>query len=163
MLLMLFLQLRIYQDIIDKNNDKLIYIGSKHPINQVYKHLQGICQTKRNNQELIMPMPCAKHLLGNVFQANKSWWYSYRKLIFEKVEAPCNWSNRLPIHGKGYLFLIMTLFNCLESIQSRIEPSFCFTNNIGAPHGDTLGWINLLSSKSWSCTFSSRNSNGAIL
>ena len=42
-------------------------------------------------------------------------------------------------------------------------PSFFFTNNTGAPHGDKLSHINPLSTKSCSWVFNSFSSAGAIL
>ncbi|KAJ0439109.1 hypothetical protein HanHA300_Chr16g0621591 [Helianthus annuus] len=41
-------------------------------------------------------------------------------------------------------------------------PSFFFTNNTGAPHGETLGLMNPRSRSSCNCSFNSFNSNGAI-
>ena len=43
-----------------------------------------------------------------------------------------------------------------------IVPSFFFTNYTGAPHGELLGLIKLLSSNSCNCSFNSFNSVGAI-
>src|SRR3954470_15596926 len=43
-----------------------------------------------------------------------------------------------------------------------MEPSFFFTNNTGAPHGETLGRMNLFSSNSSNCFFNSANSDGDI-
>src|SRR3954463_5389225 len=43
-----------------------------------------------------------------------------------------------------------------------MEPSFFFTSNTGAPHGETLGRINFFSSNSSNCFFSSANSDGDI-
>ncbi|KAL4585017.1 hypothetical protein LXL04_009630 [Taraxacum kok-saghyz] len=45
----------------------------------------------------------------------------------------------------------------------RKEPSFFFTNNIGAPHGEKLGLINPLLNSSWSWLESSCISEGASL
>src|SRR3954467_10183390 len=47
-------------------------------------------------------------------------------------------------------------------MHSLIEPSFFFTSNTGAPHGETLGRINFFSSNSSNCFFSSANSDGDI-
>ncbi|MCI40278.1 hypothetical protein A2U01_0061511, partial [Trifolium medium] len=44
-------------------------------------------------------------------------------------------------------------------MHKRIIPSFFFTNNTGAPHGDTLGRINFFSSSFSSCFFNSFNSD----
>ena len=43
------------------------------------------------------------------------------------------------------------------------EPSFFFTNNTGAPHGEILGLMKPLSRRSFNCSFNSFNSAGAIL
>src|SRR3954463_7375897 len=43
-----------------------------------------------------------------------------------------------------------------------MEPSFFFTSNTGAPHGETLGRINFFSSNSSNCFFSSANSDADI-
>jgi len=40
-----------------------------------------------------------------------SWWYPDLTSILEKTHAP--WSNKSLICGKGYLFLMMILFNYL--------------------------------------------------
>lgn len=40
----------------------------------------------------------------------------------------------------------------------KISPLNFFTNNTGALHDKTLGWINFFSSKSSSCFFNSLNS-----
>src|ERR1044072_475250 len=42
-------------------------------------------------------------------------------------------------------------------------PSFFFTNNTGAPHGDTLGLTNFFSSKYSNWLFNSANSDADIL
>ena len=43
------------------------------------------------------------------------------------------------------------------------EPSFFFTNNTGAPHGEILGLMKPLSTRSFNCSFNSLSSAGAIL
>src|SRR3954466_1231820 len=43
-----------------------------------------------------------------------------------------------------------------------MEPSFFFTNNTGAPHGETLGRMNFFSRNSSNCFFNSANSDGDI-
>src|SRR2546430_5066441 len=47
-------------------------------------------------------------------------------------------------------------------MHSLIIPSFFMTNNMGAPHGDTLFSMNFNSINSSSCTLSSTNSAGDI-
>ena len=47
-------------------------------------------------------------------------------------------------------------------MQSRMLPSFFFTNNTGAPQGETLGLMKPLSSSSCNYAFNSLNSAGAI-
>ena len=48
-------------------------------------------------------------------------------------------------------------------MHNRIVPSFFLTNKIGAPHKDTLGRMNPLSTNSCNWTFNSFNSIGVIL
>ena len=43
------------------------------------------------------------------------------------------------------------------------EPSFFFTNNIGAPNGEILGLMKPLSRRCFNCSFNSLSSAGAIL
>ena len=47
-------------------------------------------------------------------------------------------------------------------MHRRIDPSFFLTNNTGAPQGDTLGRIKLLSNRSCSCDLSSFSYAGAM-
>lgn len=69
-----------------------------------------------------------------------NWWYPNHKFILEKIYSPCNWSNKLSIFGSGYLFLIITLLSCQQSMHNLSDPSFFFSNSSGVPHGETLGW-----------------------
>ena len=68
---MLFHRLRVDQNIIDENNDKLIYVGYEYPIHQVHEHLWGIGQTEWHNQKLIMVIIRTKRCLWYIFRANK--------------------------------------------------------------------------------------------
>ena len=60
-----------------------------------------------------------------------------------------------------YLFSTVTLSNPRQSIHNRIELSFFFTNNTGAPHDVTLGRMNPQSRNSSSCSFNCLSSVGA--
>ncbi|MFS7970995.1 hypothetical protein Hanom_Chr09g00827531 [Helianthus anomalus] len=46
-------------------------------------------------------------------------------------------------------------------MHKRIDPSFFFTNRIGAPQGEELGWMKPFSSNSSNCVLSSFISVGA--
>ena len=70
MLIMLFCRLQVDQNIIDENNDKLIYIGCEYLIHQVHQHRRGISQTEWHNQKLIMPIPSVESCLQHIFRTN---------------------------------------------------------------------------------------------
>ncbi|MFS7912357.1 hypothetical protein Hanom_Chr02g00129051 [Helianthus anomalus] len=67
MLLMISSRLRIYQNVINENDDELIQIRLADPIHQVHENSQSISQTEWHDCELIMPIASAERCLGNIF------------------------------------------------------------------------------------------------
>ena len=50
---MIFLTLRVYENVIDEHYHKLVQIIHEHTVHQVHKEGWRICQTKGHNCELI--------------------------------------------------------------------------------------------------------------
>ena len=53
MLYMIFLTLRVYENVVDEHYHKLVQIIHEHTVHQVHKEGWRICQTKGHNCELI--------------------------------------------------------------------------------------------------------------
>ena len=50
---MIFDCLRVYQDVVQKDNDKVVQVIGKYVVHQVHKLRRGIGDSKRNNKELV--------------------------------------------------------------------------------------------------------------
>ena len=85
---------------------------------------------------------------------------TWPQVIFWKVTRSLELIKPIINPRSGYLFFIVTLFNCRYWIH--IWREFFFTNSTGAPHGDILGLIKPLSTKSLSWGFNSFNSAETI-
>jgi dynactin complex subunit len=67
MLLMLFFTLRVDQNVINENHDKLVQLRHEYEVHQVHKMCRSIGESKRHNQILIQPIPGGECSLRNVF------------------------------------------------------------------------------------------------
>ena len=67
MLFMLFLILRINKNFIKENKNKHFQIPAEDTIHKAHKCSWCICETKWYHYKLIMPIPCSKGFLMNVF------------------------------------------------------------------------------------------------
>lgn len=65
--------------------------------------------------------------------------YVYLKSIFENLNVQFNSAIKLFICGRGYLFLIVTLFNCRRSMYIIMLSLFFLKIKIVEPHGEALG------------------------
>ena len=88
---------------------------------------------------------------------------SRSEINFQETGGTIKLIKRSYILGKGYLFLMVTLFNWRQSIHILRELSFFLANKTGAPQGEKLGQMKPLSNSSLNCSFNSNNSSCAIL
>ncbi|BAU03550.1 hypothetical protein VIGAN_UM151100 [Vigna angularis var. angularis] len=65
---MLFSTFGIYENVINKHNDKLIQAGSKYPIHIIHKNCRSICNSKWHHHILIMPIARPKSCLLHIFR-----------------------------------------------------------------------------------------------
>ena len=63
---MIFYCLRIYQNVIQEDNDKVVQVVSKYVIHQVHKLCQGIRDSKRNDKELVEAPTSFERCLRNI-------------------------------------------------------------------------------------------------
>ena len=66
MILMLLLRLGVDQDVVNKYHNKLIQIGLKYPMHQIHECRWSICQSKKHQCELEMPIPRTKCCLRDI-------------------------------------------------------------------------------------------------
>ena len=59
------------------------------------------------------PYLVEKAVLGISYGLMFIWWYPDLKSILENTLALDNWSNKISIRGRGYMFLIVTAFSGL--------------------------------------------------
>ncbi|GJT43396.1 hypothetical protein Tco_0952111 [Tanacetum coccineum] len=74
MLLMLFFRLRVNEDVVDENNNKLIKVLVENTVHQIHKHGRSISQTEGHNQEIrsghkrigkaVLELSCSLHEAG---------------------------------------------------------------------------------------------------
>jgi hypothetical protein len=68
MLLMIFLILRVDQDVFNEDHDKLVQLRHEYGVHQVHKVCRSIGESKRHNQILIQFIPGGEGSLRDVFQ-----------------------------------------------------------------------------------------------
>src|SRR3954469_14308492 len=67
MLLVFFFRLRVDQNVIDKNDDKLVQERSEYPIHQLHENCWSIRQPERHDLKLVVPITSSECGLRNVF------------------------------------------------------------------------------------------------
>jgi hypothetical protein len=70
MLSVIFLILRINQDVIYKYHHELVQFGHKHQIYQVYEVCGGVGQSKGHNKIFIETVSCRESSFWNIFKMN---------------------------------------------------------------------------------------------
>lgn len=127
--------LGINEDVLNKNNNKLIKEGPQHPIYQTHKPSQSINQ------------------LGMLFQ-ERHYFYLLLVITGSKINLRKDLCTLQLVEqiiiGNGYSFVIITLLISRQFTRIPRDTSFSFTNNISAPDDDTLGHISPLQRKSFS-------------
>ncbi|KAE9621217.1 hypothetical protein Lalb_Chr01g0011301 [Lupinus albus] len=58
---------RIYQDVINEDYYKRVWIRMENPIHILHKNCRGVSYTKRHHQIFIVSVPCPKSSLRNIF------------------------------------------------------------------------------------------------
>lgn len=102
---------------LSKNNLNTLVINSINTIEPLVS-LKAITQ---NSKWLYLMQ---KSLLDKTSSRICTWWYLELKPIFENMASLLNWSNKLSLHGNGYLLFTHTLFNFLYSIHMHKLPYF---------------------------------------
>jgi hypothetical protein len=70
MLHMLFFTLRMDQDVINEDHEKLVQLRREHGVHQVHEMCRSIGESKWQNQILIQPVPGRESSLRDIFQTN---------------------------------------------------------------------------------------------
>ncbi|KAJ0433263.1 hypothetical protein HanIR_Chr17g0868311 [Helianthus annuus] len=70
MLFVLFFALRIDQDVVDKDYNKLVQVRFAHSIHQIHKNCRCVRQPKRHDQKLIVPISSPKSRLRDILFPN---------------------------------------------------------------------------------------------
>jgi hypothetical protein len=83
-LLMLCFILRVDQDVINENHDKLIQLQQEHRVHQVHEMCRSIVESKRHNQILIQHIPGGESGLRNVFQPDLDLMITRKKIDLVK-------------------------------------------------------------------------------
>jgi hypothetical protein len=68
MLHMLLFVLRVDQDVINEDHDKLVQLRHEYGVHQVHEMCRSIGKSKRHNQILVQPVPCGESSLRDIFQ-----------------------------------------------------------------------------------------------
>ena len=79
---MIFDCLRIYQDVVLEDNDKVVQVVNKYVIHQVHKLCRGIGDSKRNNKELVQAPTSFEHYLRNILFLER-----YLPIARSKIDA----------------------------------------------------------------------------
>jgi hypothetical protein len=67
MMRMLFFTLRIDQDVINEDHDKLVQLQHEYGVHQVHEMCRSIDESKRHNQVLVQPVPGGESSLRGIF------------------------------------------------------------------------------------------------
>jgi hypothetical protein len=67
---MIFLTLRIYENIIDKDHDKFIELRHEHGVHEVHEVGRSISESERHDQELVKTITSGKSGLRNVARSD---------------------------------------------------------------------------------------------
>jgi hypothetical protein len=67
---MLFFTLRIDQDVVNEDNDKLVQLRHEYRVHQVHEMCRNIGESKWHNKILIQPVPGGETGLRNIFWAD---------------------------------------------------------------------------------------------
>jgi hypothetical protein len=98
MLRMLLFTLRVDQDVINEDHDKLVQLCHEYGVHQVHEMCRSIGESKRHNQILVQPVPGGEGSLRNIFRIDLDLMitrmeidlgkdFSTDKLIKENVDA----------------------------------------------------------------------------
>ncbi|KAJ0548769.1 hypothetical protein HanIR_Chr08g0387521 [Helianthus annuus] len=60
------LTLRIDQDVVDEYNNELIQVRLAHSVHKIHEDRRCICQSKRHNQKLVVPIPSPECCLRDI-------------------------------------------------------------------------------------------------
>ncbi|MFS7953862.1 hypothetical protein Hanom_Chr07g00623561 [Helianthus anomalus] len=66
MMLVFLLTLRIDQNFVDEYNNELIQIRFAHSVHKIHEDRRCVCQSKRYNQELVMPVTSPERCLRDI-------------------------------------------------------------------------------------------------
>ncbi|MFS7995869.1 hypothetical protein Hanom_Chr12g01123131 [Helianthus anomalus] len=70
MLFMLLLTLRIDQDVVDEYYNELVQIRLAYSVHQIHEYCGCVCQPKRHDQKLIVPISSPKGCLRDILFSN---------------------------------------------------------------------------------------------
>jgi hypothetical protein len=95
---MLLFTLRVDQDVVNEDHDKLVQLRHEHGVHQVHEMCRSIGESKRHDQILVQPIPGGESCLRNILRTdfdlmitqaeiNLGKYLSTGKLIKENVDA----------------------------------------------------------------------------
>jgi hypothetical protein len=68
MLHMLLFVLRVDQDVVNEDHDKLVQLRHEYGVHQVHEMCRSIGESKRHNQILVQTVPCGESSIRDIFQ-----------------------------------------------------------------------------------------------
>ena len=64
---MIFWQFGVYENVVNEDNDELVKIGFEHSIHEVHESYWDICDAKRYDEKLVVPVTGFEGSIFNAF------------------------------------------------------------------------------------------------
>jgi hypothetical protein len=110
MLLKLFFNLGVDQDVINEDHDKLVQLRHEYGVHQVHEMCRSIGESKRHNQILIQSIPGGEGSLRNIFRMDLDLMVTQMEIDIRKDLSSGKLIKRMSMQGNGYLFLMVAAF-----------------------------------------------------
>ncbi|PHT70117.1 hypothetical protein T459_25221 [Capsicum annuum] len=145
---MITLTVGIDQNVIYEDNDEHIQVLLEHAVHQVHKSCRGIGKTKGYNWEFKVTIPSTESYFWNVTFSDSELVIARSEFYLREIAGTLKLVKQVIDSRKRILVLDRNFIELQYSIHILRESSFLHTNKTGAPHGEILGLMNLLSSPS---------------
>jgi hypothetical protein len=104
----IFLALRIDENIIDKDHDKYIELRHEHGVHEVHEVGGSISESERHDQELVKTITSGKSGFGNIARSNLDLVVARTKVDLREDFSTSQLIKKNINSRKRYLFLMVT-------------------------------------------------------